>query len=230
MSDPGLVGEGRDSRIFEHGPGLVCKRAREPRSLAYEANAMELARGFGVPVPKVHEVLDDGRAIVMERVDGPTLLDYVQRKPWALRTVAAVLGELADAVHRVPAPTWLRAAEDAGRDDGVLLHLDLHPLNVIMAPQGPVLIDWANAGRGSGATDDALTWILIATGEPPPGGLAQRALVTAFRGLMVRLYLRTRDRATVDAALPHAAALRICGGNTTDTERANIAKLLERSR
>jgi len=223
MSDQPLVGEGRDSQIFEHGPGVVCKRARAGHSLAYEANAMELARAFGVPVPKVHEVLDDGSAIVMDRVEGPTLLEYLQRRPWALAEVARVLGELADVVHAVPAPSWLRDAGDGG---GSLIHLDLHPLNIMMAPNGPVLIDWANAARGHAATDDSLTWILLATGEPPPGGLARLALVKGFRNLMVRTYLRNRDRAALLAALPHAAALRQVDANTTDTERAAIDRLV----
>ena len=33
------------------------------------------------------------------------------------------------------------------------LHLDLHPLNVIMSARGPIVIDWANASRGEALTD-----------------------------------------------------------------------------
>ena len=43
---------------------MIVKRARAERSLAYEANVMELVRGFGVAVPKVHEVRADDTEIV----------------------------------------------------------------------------------------------------------------------------------------------------------------------
>lgn len=218
-----LVAVGRDSQLFDAGPGLLVKRARAERTLAYEANAMELARGFGVPVPKVHDVRADGTEIVMERVEGPTMMHWIERAPWRLDAAARVLGELADTVHRVLAPTWLHDAGDGGDR---LLHLDLHPLNVIMAPDGPVLIDWANAARGGPATDDALTWILLATGELDDMSAVMRAVVVLFRNLFVKRYLAHRDQAATRAAFAHAAALRLCVPNIRPAETAAIEQLL----
>jgi aminoglycoside phosphotransferase (APT) family kinase protein len=70
-----------------------------------------------------------------------------------------------------------------------LLHLDLYPLNVMMGPRGPAVIDWARACRGNPDVDVALAWILMATGEVPAGrfmgmvlGRARAALVKSFLG------------------------------------------------
>src|SRR5260370_24192024 len=65
------------------------------------------------------------------------------------------------------------------------LHRDLHPINVLLSPKGPVVIDWTNAARGSGASDVALTWLLMTAGEIPGGG-AQAALGRALRGRISR--------------------------------------------
>jgi aminoglycoside phosphotransferase (APT) family kinase protein len=222
-----LVAVGRDSQLFDAGPGLLVKRARAERTLEYEANAMELVRAFGIPVPKVHDVRANGTEIVMQRVEGPTMLQWIERGPWRVDAAGRVLGELADAVHGVLAPTWMRDAGDGG--DRVL-HLDLHPLNVIMAADGPVLIDWANTARGAPSTDDALTWILLATGELDDMNAIRRAVVVLFRNLFVSRYLAHRDRTATRAALAHAAALRLCVPNIRPGETAAIERLLETTR
>src|SRR5207237_8041155 len=107
-----------------------------------------------------------------------------------------------------------------------VLHLDLHPLNVIMSHDGPVLIDWANTARGSASTDDALTWILLAPGEPDQPSALLRTVIRLFREVFVRRYLAHRDAAAVRGALPHAAALRLCVPNITAGETASIHRLL----
>jgi hypothetical protein len=65
--------------------------------------------------------------------------------------------------------------------------MDLHPLNVLMARGGPVVIDWPNAVRGEPAVDVALTWALTASGQIPGGrvkaavlGMGRRRLLDAF--------------------------------------------------
>ena len=53
-----------------------------------------------------------------------------------------MLADLHDRLHEIAGPDWLPGMPDGGDR---LLHLDLHPLNVIMSPNGPVVIDWPNA-------------------------------------------------------------------------------------
>src|SRR4051812_44032422 len=153
-----LLAAGRAAEIFEYGSDCVLRRSVTGYSFAYEANVMELARGFGVPVPAVHELRANDTELVMDRITGPTMVDWILRAPWRVRTAGRILAEFHDAVHKIPGPSWLRDAGDGGE---ALIHLDLHPLNIIMGPKGPVLIDWTNSARGLGATDVAFTWMLL---------------------------------------------------------------------
>jgi hypothetical protein len=97
----------------------------------------------GVPVPQVFDAT--GPDIVMEKVDGPTMLADVARCPWRLFRHAEILARVHRQVHAAPGPDWLRAPFGYG---DTLLHLDLHPINVLLSPRGPVVIDWQGAGRG----------------------------------------------------------------------------------
>ncbi len=54
MHAPGpLVASGRDSEIFEYGPNLVLRRARNRRSMEKEAKVMGYVAQHGYPVPRV---------------------------------------------------------------------------------------------------------------------------------------------------------------------------------
>ncbi len=150
-----LLASGRDSDILEYGDHQVLRRSRTGRSIASEARTMEYARSHGYPVPAVDEVSDDGTEVVMERINGPLLATSLTRPPWRMRRGGALLAELHQRLHRIAAPDWLAEAP-CGHGDR-LVHLDLHPLNVILSPSGPVVIDWANARprgrRGRSGTD-----------------------------------------------------------------------------
>ena len=144
-TEPGRpVGFGRSADVHDLGRGRVLRRYHDrARSARYEADAMSLARAHGVPVPEVFDV--DGPDIVMEKVDGPTMLADVARRPWRLLRHAAALARLHEQVHAVPAREWLQAPFGEG---GALLHLDLHPENVLLSARGPVVIDWGERPGG----------------------------------------------------------------------------------
>ena len=76
---------------------------------------------------------------------------------------AVTLAMLLDHLHAITAPDWLPSPLGAGT---ALLHLDLHPENVILTQRGPVVIDWPNAARGPGAADVAHTWVVLACSLP----------------------------------------------------------------
>ena len=69
-----------------------------------------------------------------------------------------------------------------------MLHLDLHPANVILSPDGPVVIDWTNGARGDAAADLALTWIILAVFESDDRGL-MKMLIAVLRRLFLRSFL-----------------------------------------
>ena len=85
--------------MFEHGAGEVLRRYREPRDTEREVAAMEHARAHGYPVPAARALSDTD--IVMERVDGPTMLDDLARRPWSLAVARATLARLHKQLHEI---------------------------------------------------------------------------------------------------------------------------------
>jgi aminoglycoside phosphotransferase (APT) family kinase protein len=194
-----VIAAGRASEIVDLGDGRVLRRFKRGGRPAREAAVMEHARAHGFAVPRVLEVLEDG--LVLERVDGPTMLAALERRPWRAARLARTLAQLHASLHEIPF------------EGERLLHLDL-PDNVLLAQGGPVVIDWTNARPGEPALDVALTWVIGATS----GGLPGRAFT--------RLFLRHVDREAARKALPDVVAFRLADPNVTDAERARVRRLL----
>jgi aminoglycoside phosphotransferase (APT) family kinase protein len=204
MMEPGLLlAAGRDADIYEYGPGLVLRRSRAGRSLTDEARVMEFVRSQGYPVPAVAEMSDDGVDMVMERIEGVDMVAAMSKRPWTIPQQGAVLADLHRQLHELSAPDWLHDAP-VGRGDR-LLHLDLHPLNVMIGPRGPVVIDWTGACRGDPAVDVALAWVLIAAGEVPTGRLLLTILGHA-RSVLLKRFLRPFDVDVVKQSLSDIVA------------------------
>lgn len=154
-----ILGSGRRADVYDLGGGKVLRRYREPAATAErEAEVMAYARSHGVPVPEVFDA--SGSDVVMARAAGPTMYQALTRRPWTMDGQARLLVSLHETVHAVPAPGWLRAPFGAGSG---LLHTDLHPKNIILTRDGPLIIDWEAAARGPAAVDLALTWVIVAT-------------------------------------------------------------------
>ena len=68
-----------------------------------------------------------------------------------------------DALAAVVCPVGLRDAPGADCSERRLLHLDLHPFNVLVDDDGEptAVIDWANAAGGDPELDRARTWSLL---------------------------------------------------------------------
>jgi hypothetical protein len=199
-----VIAAGRASEIVDLGNGRVLRRFKGAGHPEREAAIMEHARAHTFPVPRVLEVRDD--ALVLERVEGPTMLVDLRRRPWWMGGAARMLAQLHARLHEIPF------------EGEQLLHLDLHPDNVLLAEGGPVVIDWTNARAGDPPLDVALTWVIGATS----GGLAGHAFT--------QLFLRHVDRPAARRALPQAAAFRLADPNVTDAERARVRMLLHRQR
>jgi aminoglycoside phosphotransferase (APT) family kinase protein len=215
------LAEGRDSEIFEHGPGLVIRVARDGRSLVQEAEVMRHVRSHGYPVPEVRDAGDG--YLVMDRVDGPTMLEVATRPPFRIRRWALVLADLHDRLHDIPAPDGLPGARLPGDR---MLHLDLHPLNVIVGPDGPVVVDWTNARRGDPALDVADIWVTFRCADVPATGV-ELAAANVGKRLFLRWFLRAAGRDGALRALPAAIEGRLADPNWSEAERARIRRLGE---
>ncbi len=223
-----LLGAGRDADVFALAGGRVLRRYRNPRrSGEREARVMAYARSAGLPVPQVFDV--DGPDLVLERVEGPTMAAALVRRPWTMPSRARELAALHRAVHGVPAPSWLGSGSGSGSGSGggdALLHLDLHPENVLLGEGGPVLIDWTNAARGPAELDVADAWLVMSVGGMP-GGRLQRAVVGAARARFANLFRRAAGL-DLSAALPAAAGRRLADPHLGERERRRIARLVTR--
>lgn len=217
-----LVGRGREADIIALDNGRVLRQYREPRNVEAEARAMEHVRAHGVMVPRVHETRSN--AIVMERIEGPTMLAYAASHPWQLWSQAKVLAGLHTQLHSVPALAGLE--QPVGSGDS-LLHFDLHPENVLLGPSGPVVIDWSGACNGPAAADVARTWLLVDTSEIP-GGKLQRLVATIGRRVFLRSFLAGAGRREARAFLGVVGLERLQEQSLVGGEASAIRALLVR--
>jgi aminoglycoside phosphotransferase (APT) family kinase protein len=221
-----LLASGRDADIFEYGEGLVLRRSRDGRSIASEAQTMEYLHAQGYPVPAVHEVSDDGTDLVMERIDGVSMVEAVGRAPWKVRQFGKLLASLHERLHALPAPDFLHPAL-VGRGD-CIVHLDLHPLNVMIAESGPVVIDWTGASLGDPDIDVGLAWVLMAAGEIPDGGLKAKALGFG-RSLLVNSFKSGIDVDRVSTKLRDVVTWKVNDPHMSPQEIAAMWRVVERA-
>jgi tRNA A-37 threonylcarbamoyl transferase component Bud32 len=195
--------------------------------MAAEARVMDFVRRQGYPVPAVDRLSDDGTELVMERVDGPSMAAALARRPWTLRAQGALLGDLHRRLHEIAAPGWLRPSPLGAGE--TVVHLDLHPLNVLMTRSGPVVIDWANAAAGDGPTDVALTWVLVKAGEIPTGRV--RATVMGwFREAFVAAFLGGFDLAPVRPCLRSVVEWKVRDPNMSPVECRTMRAMADAER
>ena len=209
-TQPKLIAAGRASEVFDLGDGRVLRRFKRGGNPEREALVMRHVHHHGFPVPEVLEVTAD--ALVLEKIEGRTMLEEAGARPAALREHAAAIARLHRELHEIEAPESLPAVGDGDR----LLHLDLHPANVILSPDGPVVIDWTNARRGEPAFDVAVTWVIAATSS----GLGRTG--SSFLGH----FLSEFDRDELRRALRAAADHRLADANVTHEERRAIRRLV----
>jgi aminoglycoside phosphotransferase (APT) family kinase protein len=222
-----LLAQGRDADVFVLDDTRVLRRYRNPSHSNTEAEArvMGYLAAQGYPVPQVHDFTDID--LVMERLYGPTLMQAWERRPWRLTHYARQLAALHDRLAAVPAPDWLpapRALRDREPGDtGSVLHLDLHPLNVILTPdRGPVVFDWPNAAAGDPAFDLARTIVTVGTADLP------LSPAVAARSWFLRT-LRRASAADPGPRMADAARTKLADPNHTETEAVRLRAIVARA-
>ncbi len=201
-----------------------------------------LAGGAGLAVPDCFgTVTVDGRpGIIYERIEGPTMSEQGLARPWLLSRLGRQAAELHAAMHEIMVPGVCPAQRPALElrlrtvqqlpddvrdaairtlaqlpDDSRLCHGDFHPGNILLGPEGPVVIDWPDVKRGSATADVART-VLLLRGAPRHGSspLQKHLLhlvVRAFLHSYLRHYSRLRPLpwAEMRAWQPVLAAARL---------------------
>lgn len=204
-----LIAAGRDAKVYEYAPGLVLRRYDDGRPADREAEVIRDLHALGYPVPDLHSC--EGADLVMERITGPTLAEALMAGAIGVPEGAAILAGLHDRLHALPWP---------GPEP--LVHLDLHPLNVLLAGSGPVVIDWSNARPGPAGLDVALTALIMTQLIVTPGMLEVAAEVEAdLRATLPEFVREFGARVSVPYVphLPAAEAYRLANPHTTAEER-----------
>jgi len=187
---------------------------------------MAYLRDRGYPVPAVEQLSADETGLVMERVDGPTMVDAISRAPWTIRHHGRTLAGLHRRLHDLGPPPFLMPAP-VGHGDR-FLHMDLHPLNVLIGPEGPVVIDWTNARAGDPFVDVGLAWALMAAGDVPAGRVTA-TLLGWGRALLLNAFLAPFDRDEVTRRLRQVVTWKARDANMSADEIARMWALVERA-
>jgi hypothetical protein len=213
-----LIGSGRHADVFDLGDGTVLRRYRTGQDSTAEARVMTHVRARGFPAPRV--VRADGPEMVLERVDGMSMLDRLARRPHQLPRLARMLADLHDALHAIPPPAGI---DRPFGDGNATLHLDLQPANVVLARSGPVVLDWGWAAAGPPDAETAHAWLELATSEVP-GSAVEKVAALVGRSLFVRAFLSRFDRAALRRRVPAVAAYRLARRELTERERVEILR------
>jgi Ser/Thr protein kinase RdoA (MazF antagonist) len=170
--------------------GEFVLRVGRPAAIDTELVAAAAAATV-VPVPRVIERADfaAGSAVLLEQLPGRPAADLALDRPDTARSAGRACGSVHGRLARVPAPAGLRPPpsglrpppsglrpppsglrpaagmpEGAGDRSGArLLHLDLHPYNLLVNGDGTLagVLDWANAAAGPPVLDRARTWAIL---------------------------------------------------------------------
>lgn len=148
-----MLAAGRDADVFALDTQRVLRRYRAEGDVAAEAAVMAYVGGLGFPVPRVYSA--SGGDLVLERLTGPTMLQALGTGEITAVAAADLLAGLHARLHALP-PQMPRKPGDR------LVHLDLHPANVMLEVRGPVVIDWRNSGQGPPEFDVAVSALIVA--------------------------------------------------------------------
>jgi aminoglycoside phosphotransferase (APT) family kinase protein len=216
-----VVARGSRSVVHAYGRGAVVKVPKPETPAAWilaEAEYVEAVRAVGAPAPALlgMDQVFGRPASVWERVDGPSLWQQVVDRPDRGADIGRRLADIQVALFELVPPVtlpdqrdrltskirWSAANLDASLGVALellpartgtprLCHGDLHPSNVIVSEDGPVLVDWFDASRGDRVADVARSSLtLLAHGAATPThlpGSDRRTLAVLTQAYLSRL-------------------------------------------
>ncbi|MFB6819540.1 phosphotransferase [Streptomyces sp. NPDC056347] len=173
-----LLGAGRSADVYALDEKWVLRRYRNGMDATPEWMVMAYLAAHGCPVPRPgpRDAKTPPGDLVLERLTGPTMLDALLAEELSADEAGALLAGLLAELHTVPARL-------SPHPEDRMLHLDLHPGNVMLTDRGPVVIDWSNASEGAPALDRAMSALIlaqIAVDPASPLSAPARTLLTAL--------------------------------------------------
>jgi aminoglycoside phosphotransferase (APT) family kinase protein len=194
-----LVAQGSRSSVHSYGRGAVVKvpvPSTPEGWIRFEAHYAEAVRAAGAPAPRLLGVerIAGRTASIWERVEGASIWEHVADRPVRGAELGRLLADVQHALFGLVPPVTLPRQRDrlvskirraaATVDPSLaqaleflppqacppsLCHGDLHPSNVLLGRDGPVIVDWFDASRGDPIADVARSSLtLLSDGEEPP--------------------------------------------------------------
>lgn len=213
LSNP--VAQGRTAEIFAWDDHHILKLYRDwcpPDWVEYEARTARAVWKAGIPSPAVGDIVEvDGRrGLVYQRLEGISMLQDMNARPWMLLKHARSLAELHVKINQrsvAGLPSYkdrlkydihnTRHLDQDLRNKALAMlavlpdgqnvcHGDYHPGNVIITKSGPVVIDWMTACAGSPWADVARTSLILSIGAKAAGKQVRPLIRT-----VIKLYHQT---------------------------------------
>lgn len=199
LSNLKLLAQGGQAEIYELDEDKVIRVLRnieDEEYLKIEMSIMKSLKEKGKAVPKVYEYLKiDGRpSIIIEKLNGDTMLAEIRKKPLRLLRQAEKLAELhlevADSAeglgmisindraaylipkaemldHKLKKFVFETLAELPRGND--ICHGDFHPGNIMITNKQYYVIDWYGATSGKKLSDIAHTYLILRNTPKIPG-------------------------------------------------------------
>ncbi len=218
----------RSSEIYSWKDNTLLKLFRSGTdTLLIENEEINTIETFDKGVSKVkcygHIQIGERRGIIIERVEGKTLISLAGSKPLTVFKVPALMVELQTNMHNThtdkirgykefvlgalnSAPLGFLTAEEkkiaeaklsALPDGNSILHFDYHPDNIMSDGKTATIIDWMTAARGVPAADVAATLYLLNEGEMIPGlNKAAAAVLETIRKTICKKYYTAYKKKT----------------------------------
>jgi aminoglycoside phosphotransferase (APT) family kinase protein len=244
MADlPPPFASGRTAEVFDWQDGKILKlyRAEFPTDwVEYEYKIARAVCAVGADAPLVYDLIEVNgrRGIVYQRIQGSAMVDLLPRHPLQMAAYARQMADIQFEMHQhaiqdLPAyheqlAFFIRRAETlesqwkdkalarlASLPEGSqLCHGDFHPGNILLGPQGAVVIDWTNATRGNPWADVARTCLMLQTvpiSQKTPGRPFLLLALRIFRNAYLTRYLshKADPERQIQAWLPIMAAARL---------------------
>jgi uncharacterized protein (TIGR02172 family) len=209
---------GRTAELYAWDRGQVLKLYHnwfDLEDIQFEQRMAQAIHSSGLPVPRAGEIVqvNNRNGLIYERVDGASMWERLQRKPWRVACYAHQTAELHAEVHvntlrpdipsqrlrlerkinaadPLPAPEKqsVLAALASLPDGDSICHGDFHPGNILLPPGHAVVIDWIDASIGNPLADVARTTIIILGAAA--SSQVQNRVMKFFIKLLHSIYLR----------------------------------------
>lgn len=215
-----LIGKGATADVYDWRENTIIKifNDYEPdEAIEHEINNTKALQNCSFKFPKFIQKLqyEGKRAIVFEKIDGISMMEQMELKPFAYKKYAKKLAHLHFLIHenhvngiKEQKPYFkerISRANDLTEDKkeklyqlidnmpegDCLCHSDFHPDNILCNENEYYIIDWADCCSGNACADVARTILTIKTAELPKNvSKFTKIIITLIRSRFSAIYTK----------------------------------------